>query len=333
MADGEVYSFVAEWFDPQAEVARSFLLTYYANDGSLEMVDKKSLKPFLKRIKFPGLKVVDLFVGACVSVYSRQINLVDCANEYTRTLLASRGANTLFLINPAGYRSIGCIISALEACHLSLVKLRMIHIKPNDLAIVCKHVDGMDPSPESSQEWTRDFSVAIEVSVGGPAAVSDALRQLGSARAFIVTGRASPYFFDANAFPTTAAMDDCSTLCLIRPRVVKAGFEISALKLVHVPVAAIDAFLAIYKPVTRQYHELVKYMSSGPLVAVEVRGNDVVNRFQEFCGPFDVQVARELAPTTLRAVFGHTNMQNAVHCTDCPEDGGLETQFFFRVLA
>ncbi|RHY21596.1 hypothetical protein DYB32_009766 [Aphanomyces invadans] len=116
-------------------------------------------------------------------------------------------------------------------------------------------------------------------------------------------------------------------------KILTAGFEISALKLVHVPVAAIDAFLAIYKPVTRQYHELVKYMSSGPLVAVEVRGNDVVNRFQEFCGPFDVQVARELAPTTLRAVFGHTNMQNAVHCTDCPEDGGLETQFFFRVLA
>ncbi|RHY28450.1 hypothetical protein DYB25_005856 [Aphanomyces astaci] len=91
--------------------------------------------------------------------------------------------------------------------------------------------------------------------------------------------------------------------------ILVAGFEkiISALKLVHVPVAAIDEFLAIYKPVTRQYHS--------------------------FCGPFDVHVARELAPTTLRGIYGHTNMQNAVHCTDSPEDGSLETQFFFRVLA
>ncbi|RHY61302.1 hypothetical protein DYB30_000869 [Aphanomyces astaci] len=115
--------------------------------------------------------------------------------------------------------------------------------------------------------------------------------------------------------------------------ILVAGVEISALKLVHVPVAAIDEFLAIYKPVTRQYHELVKYMSSAPLVAIEVRGNDIVPRFQSFCGPFDVHVARELAPTTLRGIYGHTNMQNAVHCTDSPEDGSLETQFFFRVLA
>ncbi|RHZ09907.1 hypothetical protein DYB37_013027 [Aphanomyces astaci] len=120
--------------------------------------------------------------------YSRQINLVDCANEYTRHLLASRGTNSLFLIKPAGYRSLGRILSALEGCHLALVKMRMIHIKTTDLPL-------------------------------------------------------------------------------------------------------------------------------------------------SFCGPFDVHVARELAPTTLRGIYGHTNMQNAVHCTDSPEDGNLETQFFFRVLA
>ncbi|KAF0734032.1 hypothetical protein Ae201684_009205 [Aphanomyces euteiches] len=346
MADSDAYSFLAEWFDPQAELSRTFLLTYYVADGSLEMVDKKSLKSFLKRIKFPSIKPIDLFVGACISVYSRQIHLVDYANEYTRNLLKQRGSNTTFLIKPSGYSSLGHILSALEDSDLSLVKMRMIHIQPNDMSLLAKLVD-VGHSSSNVQEWTRDFTIAIEVSVGSPSAVSNALQQLGRARDHVVVAsQASPVFFDGNRFPTTAAMDDCSTLCLIRPRVVregkcgaildailKAGFEISALKLVHVEVAAIDEFLAVYKPVTRQYHELVKYMSSAPLVAIEVRGDDIVSRFQAFCGPFDVQVARELAPTSLRARFGHTNIQNAVHCTDTPEDGALESQFFFRVLA
>ncbi|KAH9116495.1 hypothetical protein AeMF1_009586 [Aphanomyces euteiches] len=361
MADSDAYSFLAEWFDPQAELSRTFLLTYYVADGSLEMVDKKSLKSFLKRIKFPSIKPIDLFVGACISVYSRQIHLVDYANEYTRNLLKQRGSNTTFLIKPSGYSTLGHILSALEDSDLSLVKMRMIHIQPNDMSLLAKLVD-VGHSSSNVQEWTRDFTVAIEVSVGSPSAVSNALQQLGRARDHVVVAsQASPVFFDGNRFPTTAAMDDCSTLCLIRPRVVregkcgaildailKAGFEISALKLVHVEVAAIDEFLAVYKPVTRQYHvrdavhirvliefdqELVKYMSSAPLVAIEVRGDDIVSRFQAFCGPFDVQVAREIAPTSLRARFGHTNIQNAVHCTDTPEDGALESQFFFRVLA
>ncbi|RHY28447.1 hypothetical protein DYB25_005857, partial [Aphanomyces astaci] len=79
--------------------------------------------------------------------YSRQINLVDCANEYTRHLLASRGTNSLFLIKPAGYRSLGRILSALEGCYLALVKMRMIHIKTTDLPLVSKHIDSIDLSP------------------------------------------------------------------------------------------------------------------------------------------------------------------------------------------
>ncbi len=73
-------------------------------------------------------------------------------------------------------------------------------------------------------------------------------------------------------------------------------------------------------------------MSSAPLLALEIRGQNVIPSFQSFCGPFDVQVAKELAPLSLRARYGISNLQNAVHCTDCVEDGALECQFFFRGL-
>lgn len=79
--------------------------------------------------------------------------------------------------------------------------------------------------------------------------------------------------------------------------------------------------------------EVLKNMCSGPCIALEVRGEDVVRRFRDFCGPFDVQVARVLRPTSLRATLGKSSVLNAVHCTDCPEDGVLESQFVFHTLA
>ncbi|OQR86483.1 nucleoside diphosphate kinase [Achlya hypogyna] len=349
----ETYAFVAEWFDPQAEIARQYLLQYFA-DGSLEMIDKKSLRPFLKRIKFPSINKVDLFVGACVTVYSRQIHLIDAANEYTRSLLKSRGGNRVVLVKPSGYRVLGQIISAIEMCNVAIVNVRMIHLQSVDMPQVLQLLEP-DSNNNSSlhskatvDEYTQDFSVPIEFSLGTPAAFDDVLSRLVAARlrahVSVVSGTAA-WLFDGERFGTTAAFT-CCTLGLVRPRVVKEGklgevvgailregFEISALKLVHVQANAMNEFLAVYKDVTRQYHELVKYMSSGPIVALELRGDgDVVGRFQALCGPFDVQIARELAPASLRARFGKTNLHNGVHCTDCPEDGALEVAYFFRHL-
>lgn len=36
------------------------------------------------------------------------------------------------------------------------------------------------------------------------------------------------------------------------------------------------------------------------------------------------EIARHLRPNSLRALYGKNKIQNAVHCTDLPEDGVLE---------
>lgn len=41
-------------------------------------------------------------------------------------------------------------------------------------------------------------------------------------------------------------------------------------------------------------------------------------------GPIDPEVASHLRPDTLRAKYGVNRVENAVHCTDLPEDGLLE---------
>ena len=44
-------------------------------------------------------------------------------------------------------------------------------------------------------------------------------------------------------------------------------------------------------------------------------------------------MARHLRPHTLRAKYGRDKVQNAVHCTDLPEDQVLEVEYFFKILS
>ena len=45
----------------------------------------------------------------------------------------------------------------------------------------------------------------------------------------------------------------------------------------------------------------------------------------------DPEIAKSLRPNTIRAKFGHSKEINAVHCTDLPEDGQLEVEYFFSI--
>ena len=97
-----------------------------------------------------------------------------------------------------------------------------------------------------------------------------------------------------------------------------------------------DEFLEIYKGVIGHYGDVVKEMSSGACIALQIVQSEdpqsVVSTFRELCGPQDPAMAKTLRPKTLRARFGETLVKNGVHCTDLTEDGPLEVEYFFRVL-
>ena len=111
---------------------------------------------------------------------------------------------------------------------------------------------------------------------------------------------------------TTAVMDNC-TLCLIKPHVVKeglagqvidaileAGFEISAMEMFNLSRPVIEEFYEVYKHVLPEYLPLIEHMTNGPLIALEVRQNDAVNAFRDFCGPHDPEIAKHIRKNTLR---------------------------------
>lgn len=46
----------------------------------------------------------------------------------------------------------------------------------------------------------------------------------------------------------------------------------------------------------------------------------------------DPEIAKNLRPNTIRARFGIDRVRNAIHCTDLPEDGALEIEYFFSIM-
>ncbi|NXM66448.1 NDK7 kinase, partial [Serilophus lunatus] len=137
---------------------------------------------------------------------------------------------------------------------------------------------------------------------------------------------------------SSAKFTDC-TCCIIKPhavnegltgQIIKAilreGFQISALQMFNMERPNVEEFYEIYKGVVPEYLEMVSELCSGPCIAMEITPSDPPKVFRDFCGPSDPELARHLRPGTLRAVFGKDKIQNAVHCTDLPEDGLLEVR-------
>lgn len=147
---------------------------------------------------------------------------------------------------------------------------------------------------------------------------------------------------------STAILQNC-TCCIIKPHAVqaklvgtiiddiqKAGYIITAVQQFHINLINSEEFLEIYKGVFSEYTEMVAELQSGPCIVIEVshknKDLNIVADFRNFCGPMDPDIARQIKPNTLRAKYGKTKVQNAIHCSDLPEDGILEVEYFFKIL-
>jgi nucleoside diphosphate kinase len=62
------------------------------------------------------------------------------------------------------------------------------------------------------------------------------------------------------------------------------------------------------------FQALVHELISGSALAMEIRGENIVTKFREFCGPHSPEIAKALFPKSIRSLFGKNRIQNAVHC-------------------
>ena len=74
---------------------------------------------------------------------------------------------------------------------------------------------------------------------------------------------------------------------------------------------------------------LVEFMSSGPVIKLELSGPGAVGEWRELIGPTDSAKAREEAPDSIRALYGTDNQRNAAHGSDAVASAKRELALMF----
>ena len=75
------------------------------------------------------------------------------------------------------------------------------------------------------------------------------------------------------------------------------------------------------------YPEIEKFMSSVPVIALALEGDNIIATMRDMLGVTD---SRKAAPGTLRATFGKDVMINVAHASDSPEAAAKEVARFFK---
>ena len=110
--------------------------------------------------------------------------------------------------------------------------------------------------------------------------------------------------------------------------IIKAGFKINAMKLLHLTPEKAGAFYEVHKE-RPFYKDLVKYMSSGPIVAAILEKDNAIEDFRKLIGATDPAKA---APGTIRAMFAKSIDANAIHGSDSDANAKIEGNFFFSMM-
>jgi nucleoside-diphosphate kinase len=128
------------------------------------------------------------------------------------------------------------------------------------------------------------------------------------------------------------------TLLMIKPDIVDRGlhgeiiayvlknrFEINNLRMIRLDRPAAERFYGVHKD-KAFFPSLIDYITSGPVVAMELVGDNIIGTIRSFVGTTDPS---EAAPGTIRHMYGISIQNNAVHASDSPESAKKELAIAF----
>jgi nucleoside-diphosphate kinase len=105
----------------------------------------------------------------------------------------------------------------------------------------------------------------------------------------------------------------------------KAGFEIVALQMMKLSTKKAEELYRAHKGKIF-YLPLIRFVTSGPLVALILERHDAVRALREIVGATDPEQAQE---GTLRRRFGTDVQKNAVHAAETEKDAEREIPVLF----
>jgi nucleoside-diphosphate kinase len=108
-------------------------------------------------------------------------------------------------------------------------------------------------------------------------------------------------------------------------RFEQAGLRIVAARMLHMTQAQAEGFYAVHRE-RPFFTDLVKYMTSGPVLVQVLEGENAVAKHREVMGATDPKKA---APGTIRADLAQSIEANTAHGSDSPENAAIEIAYFF----
>jgi nucleoside-diphosphate kinase len=107
----EVLQFIVEWYDPMPQLKRKYLLKFFVEPHLVEMIDIVGKKTFLKKSSCPAeYSVKDFFINGKLIIYSRELEIVDFADNYTRQKLSHQLQPTVLIVSSGVYLQWGKIL-------------------------------------------------------------------------------------------------------------------------------------------------------------------------------------------------------------------------------
>ncbi len=108
-------------------------------------------------------------------------------------------------------------------------------------------------------------------------------------------------------------------------RFEQAGLTLIAARMVRLSQREAEGFYAVHRE-RPFFKDLVRYMTSGPVVLQVLEGENAIARNREIMGATDPKKA---APGTIRADLALSIEQNVVHGSDAPDTAAKEIGYFF----
>ena len=110
-------------------------------------------------------------------------------------------------------------------------------------------------------------------------------------------------------------------------RIEAEGFRVLGIRKVHLSNRQAQAFYAVHRE-RPFFPSLVEYMTSGPVYVAALERDDAVPHLRKIMGATDPKKADQ---GTIRADYGESIEQNAIHGSDSDENAAIEIAFFFAV--
>jgi nucleoside-diphosphate kinase len=104
------------------------------------------------------------------------------------------------------------------------------------------------------------------------------------------------------------------------------GLKVVGLKMIQLTEQQARGFYAVHKA-RPFYADLVRFMTSGPVVVCVLEGEGAIARWRELMGPTDSTKAPK---GTIRGDHGTDVERNASHGSDAPETARVEVAYFFN---